>query len=53
MLVVLLAEWGPWSKECNRVDSVEGGKEEPGDEKSMCSLVTKLPFRPSIESVEG
>ena len=53
VLVVLLAEWSPRSKEGNGVDSVEGGKEEPGNEKSMCSLVTELLFRPSVEGVEG
>ena len=53
VLVVLLAEWSLWSKEGNRVNSLETCKEEPGNEKSMSSLLTKLLFRPSIESIEG
>ena len=53
VLVVLLAEWSPRSKEGNGVDPVDAGKEEPGNQKSVYSLLSKLPFRSTIESVEG
>ena len=45
ILVVLIAERGSGSKEGDWVDSVEDGKEEPGHEKAMCSLVPKLLLR--------
>ena len=53
VLEVLLAEWSPRSKEGNGVDPVDAGKEEPGNQKSVYSLLSKLPFRSTIESVEG
>ena len=53
VLVVLLAECSPGSKEGNGVDPVDAGKEEPGKQKSVNSLLSKLPFRSTIESVES
>ena len=53
VLEVLLAEWSPGSKEGNGVDPVDAGKEEPGNQKSVYSFLSKLPFRSTIESVEG
>ena len=53
VLVVLLAEWSPGSKEGNGVDPVDAGKEEPGNQKPVYSLLSKLSFRSTIESVEG
>ena len=53
MLVVLLAEWSPRGKEGNGVDPIEAGKEEPGNQKSVCSFLSKLSFRSTIESIEG
>ena len=52
MLLVLVAERGPGSKEGDGVDAVEDWKEEAGHEQAVGSLVPKLLLRPTIESEE-
>ena len=53
VLVVLLAKRSSRSKVSNGVDSIQGCEKKPGNEKSVCSLFSKLPLRSTEESVEG
>ena len=53
VLKILLAKRSSRSKVSDGVDSVQGCKKKPGNQKSMCSLFPKLPLRPTEESVEG